>query len=279
MQYPSGSNLDPAWHRHLGAEHLFHYTSFEGLTGILSSGQLWATDLRYLNDTSEFEYSRTFAINKLHEIEERRRGTSLIPVLSATIRAIQELKRPLFAVSFAVGGDLLSLWRGYCRPGNGFAIAFSRRRLEQLSKRRGWQLWPIVYSPDAQRDCLDVMEFDAVKKAGPNPSPASFAKAYTDAFVRVGPFIKNPRYFEEGEWRIMPRTARRKVHVRNKGKSRIPYVRLALASGRLAPPMEYILVGPDPSPNHDVNAIKQWCRSKRISLQIRASEVPYRAHV
>ncbi len=37
---------------------LWHYTTAEGLKGILSSQTLWVTDYRYLNDSSEFIYSK-----------------------------------------------------------------------------------------------------------------------------------------------------------------------------------------------------------------------------
>jgi hypothetical protein len=32
---------------------LWHYTSLNGLLGILDSGKLWASDLRFLNNSSE----------------------------------------------------------------------------------------------------------------------------------------------------------------------------------------------------------------------------------
>lgn len=35
---------------------LYHYTNLGGLTGILQSRQLWATDIRYLNDANELSY-------------------------------------------------------------------------------------------------------------------------------------------------------------------------------------------------------------------------------
>jgi hypothetical protein len=42
---------------------LYHYTSVDGLLGILRSKRIWATDIRFLNDRSEFfhameEYSK-----------------------------------------------------------------------------------------------------------------------------------------------------------------------------------------------------------------------------
>jgi hypothetical protein len=32
---------------------LYHYTTTDGLLGILASEEVWATDIRFLNDTSE----------------------------------------------------------------------------------------------------------------------------------------------------------------------------------------------------------------------------------
>ena len=37
---------------------LYHYTGWEGLEGILRERMIWATDVRYLNDTSEVHYTR-----------------------------------------------------------------------------------------------------------------------------------------------------------------------------------------------------------------------------
>ena len=34
----------------------FHYTSLEGLKGILDTKEFWATEYHYLNDMEEFEY-------------------------------------------------------------------------------------------------------------------------------------------------------------------------------------------------------------------------------
>ena len=36
---------------------LYHYTSLEGLLGIIESKSIWATNVLYLNDASELNYS------------------------------------------------------------------------------------------------------------------------------------------------------------------------------------------------------------------------------
>ena len=45
-------------------ELIYHYTDLNGLLGILESKELWATDVRYLNDASE----ATFGEERLRKL-------------------------------------------------------------------------------------------------------------------------------------------------------------------------------------------------------------------
>jgi len=36
---------------------LYHYTDLDGLMGIFNTGELWATDVQFMNDTSEYIHS------------------------------------------------------------------------------------------------------------------------------------------------------------------------------------------------------------------------------
>lgn len=40
-------------------DNLFHFSTPPGLIGIVSSGALWATDLSFMNDSTEFIYGRS----------------------------------------------------------------------------------------------------------------------------------------------------------------------------------------------------------------------------
>jgi len=46
---------------------LYHYANFGGLTGILQSRRLWATDIRYLNDANELSYG----VSEMSELVEK----------------------------------------------------------------------------------------------------------------------------------------------------------------------------------------------------------------
>jgi uncharacterized Fe-S radical SAM superfamily protein PflX len=49
-------------------ESIFHYTTAEGLKGILTSQTLWATDFRYLNDTEELSQAKEIFISVVKPI-------------------------------------------------------------------------------------------------------------------------------------------------------------------------------------------------------------------
>ncbi len=46
---------------------LWHYTNLSSLLGIIESKELWATDLRYLNDRTEFAYGLEQVLNVLRD--------------------------------------------------------------------------------------------------------------------------------------------------------------------------------------------------------------------
>ena len=38
-------------------EVIYHYTTQAGLLGIIGNGEIWASDLRYLNDSAEYHHA------------------------------------------------------------------------------------------------------------------------------------------------------------------------------------------------------------------------------
>lgn len=144
---------------------LWHYTTAEGLKGILYDQTLWATDYRYLNDESEITYSKTIIHQAMLpkvicEIEQLCRVDSVakkIAALHGGVRKIADIEtcntidilfnamlnppdspqRIPFVLSFCKvpendrfkqDNGLLSQWRGYGKDG-GYAIIFNTNEL------------------------------------------------------------------------------------------------------------------------------------------------------
>jgi hypothetical protein len=120
---------------------LFHYTDQNGLLGILESKSIWATHIRYLNDTSEGNIvSRAI----LDELSSRLDTGDLFRLFGLPSETSTGLTEPVddeilghgiamaswvtslnvFAVSFSEFGDSLSQWRAYSGRSGGYSIGF-----------------------------------------------------------------------------------------------------------------------------------------------------------
>ncbi len=140
---------------------IFHYTNAEGLKGILSSKTLFATDCRFLNDTSEVGVIRNLVLPVLEteiaemipKLVERQlvrwfyefhgeRGNRLqAEGFFETLIKLMNNVSPLFVLSFCRHDEgskefehgLLSQWRGYADAG-GYAIEFDEAGMDKLWK-------------------------------------------------------------------------------------------------------------------------------------------------
>jgi hypothetical protein len=140
---------------------IFHYTDASGLLGILSSTLLFASDYRFLNDTSELGIIRDLVVpvfeaeigeilpklvqagflHGFYEFHGMRGDRSQAEVSFKALLGVVNEVSPLFVISFCrhekdsaeyIHG-LLSQWRGYGRSG-GFAIEFDEGGIVELAE-------------------------------------------------------------------------------------------------------------------------------------------------
>lgn len=115
---------------------IYHYTSVDGLKGILNSSavKLWMTDSRFLNDKDEIRHGVNLVsslIKKYHP--NHHQSVSEIPshaeFLAQILREIEEKK--FYSVSFSSEIEQLSQWLAYCPAQGGYAIGFDRELLKK----------------------------------------------------------------------------------------------------------------------------------------------------
>ena len=124
-------------------ELLYHYTTQEGLLGILEKACIWATHYRYLNDASEGQI-----VSKLL-IEELTKRTGDEGVISQGKRILSEItSQDVYATSFSEHGNLLSQWRAYSGISGGYSIGFSPNYLEAIGKHFFGKLPGPHFTPD-----------------------------------------------------------------------------------------------------------------------------------
>lgn len=182
---------------------LYHYTTFNGLMGILTSQSLWATHYKFLNDSTEIvlfkeklgqllyphilgEYKRQFA--KL----PRKKQFTISPeefckvAKADTVIFIDTLYRvtgdEIYIISFCGNrkddtyinrNGILSQWRGYGSDG-GFAIEFDTKKLEIKLKEDEedkydydfWHISDVVYSNNDQKFKEEIAESGLLEHIG-----------------------------------------------------------------------------------------------------------------
>lgn len=101
---------------------LWHYTTLEGAVGILTSGEMWATDSRFLNDPEEYQHAltvtRELVIRDLEEDEFKREVVALL----TRLEAFDSGNAPPLIASFSEASDELTQWRSYSSEGAGVAL-------------------------------------------------------------------------------------------------------------------------------------------------------------
>jgi hypothetical protein len=126
-------------------EVLYHYTTQEGLLGILKDKCIWATHIRYLNDTSEgnivsrlvFEefvsrYSADPILQSLgisagapkKEADPVDQEALNQTLNQGTMIASWATSQNVFVASFSEKGNSLSQWRAYSGKSGGYSIGF-----------------------------------------------------------------------------------------------------------------------------------------------------------
>jgi len=139
---------------------LYHYTTLNGLMGILKTQAMWATNYKYLNDPSEIILFRDILISWIHphafdcfeKLNEQslhnkqiiRENGGVDQVAKNEVEAFVDaayyaLGDKIFILSFCGqhensnvnNNGLLSQWRGY-GIGGGVALVFNTKKLEEM---------------------------------------------------------------------------------------------------------------------------------------------------
>lgn len=124
---------------------LYHYTSGDGLIGILQNKCLWATDINFLNDHREFElgsnlindYFKNIVMDHLdsHNINTGGRlsfddfSKKSPPELASVMPNMCHT-----TISFTTKFDCLRHWISYCNSKTGYCIEFNKKALSQQLK-------------------------------------------------------------------------------------------------------------------------------------------------
>jgi hypothetical protein len=266
---------------------VYHYTSPAGLLGMVSSGSIWASDVRYLNDAQEFQYALDLVAPQLAAIASAP-STGDAPAVAELQRALSIAPRVrMYAASFSGQPDLLSQWRAYCPDSGGFAIGFTP---DVLTKASDCMLTACVYEREEQeRLAGDLLRF-MLNKHRSTPVAEHEPERLKDVVALGAEFLggitylasifKHDGFAEEQEWRLIHRGSPGsdlRLHFREGRSGVVPYVSLSLKPDGKNLRVDQVVIGPNPHVELARDAVQSLLELYgAVHDGVAVSRIPYR---
>ena len=289
---------------------LYHYTSANALQGILS-GEFWATESNFLNDTMEFQVATDICCEVL---DAHMSNKQLCRVLQERIR--EEVVRTQtpglstdetiaytgnYIISFCLDEDSPLMWSSYSDY-IGYCIQFDFERLiNSFSDKRianSFLHGQVIYNHEFQLRLLeetikhsyfDVPQFEYLNSWGDFDSLNDDQIEKIKQFIAVevsayNMFFKLPCFEGENEYRFVFKVGHdggryRKEdlwqqYFRVKDEVLIPYIKLKYEPKGA---IEKILVGAKNKSDIAVKGLQYYCRNLKLDhIETKTSEVPLR---
>jgi hypothetical protein len=253
---------------------LYHYTDAAGLIGVLSSGTMWASDMRDLNDSAEITLQLKEAAQVLSTRpgdfpgwpENRHDVTSAIQMLS--------LPQPgyWFSASFSAEPDLLSQWRGYGGAKQSFAIGFDKGQLADAAMEVDATLYKCDYDAAIRSSRVDQAIQQGLIELERRPH-SYLGFHIRDELQRTAALTKHESFSEEREYRLVvphlpPYGRELDYRVRAAGDRLVSYLPIPLPrnleTGQLK--IRRIVIGPAPTPQA-VTAVEGALRQNNVEVE------------
>ncbi len=290
---------------------LYHYTTQDGLLGIINSRSLWFTNILYLNDASEFNYIFNLVQDELNLKAKNRLVNVLDPKYSLIVDFLKdtlEVEAYIDVISFYVFSfsrveDQLSQWRGYCGNESGYCIEFDADKIISFVGNNKVIIVRCIYEQQQQRKliqkiideayaaCDKQSVIDVLKKMKQGIRTNQFTKKdvdiikviqgdfFTNLFLNA-PVFKHPKFFEEKEMRLITahgKSMEFKPMFRTSKSMLIPYHEIKIAGDGDEMPINKIIVGPTNHPELSKGAVENLLLVNSIDCVVELSEIPYRA--
>ncbi|HTX07450.1 MAG TPA: hypothetical protein VME22_02500 [Solirubrobacteraceae bacterium] len=195
---------------------LYHYTTFAGLDGILSQTAIWASDIRFMGDSSELSY----ALDLVRKVVAAQTAHATHEDLKELIAHAPDpmvdpfgsgLARPC-ASCFCEDGDLLSQWKR-CRPGEvGYSLGLELQMIDEFWAPPDTVLRRVIYEESQQRRITSALVrawieiAEAMMSRGvafdrlfPDPAIPALNVALSEPML----CFKDPACAGDAEWRLI----------------------------------------------------------------------------
>lgn len=267
---------------------LYHYTALDAVLNIVYTGQLWASDVRYLNDSAEINHGLEQFVRAARGLTDLDHAVdpNLVDQLVHRLDPLiveGPLRPPLFVACFSVDHDLLGQWRGYTPHGRGVSLEFLVSHLDEVADKERFGLAPCIYDQDRQAQVASAA-VRIIASVASKQGPAAYESVINAAMpvvVRMAALMKSRGFIDEHEWRLVSQLDHTTAGLYRPGKTTIiPYTSINLRA-RDAPHigLNGALVGPTPNRGLSRASLSRFLVHMQAcpgACKVRWSAVPYR---
>jgi hypothetical protein len=285
-------------------EVVHHYTSQQGLLGIVTNAEIWATSINNLNDAREFEHAKSAAIDLLEQQQKGATDETVKRHLGYLQHAAQSAGINICVASWSTRADDLSQWRAYSGAATGYSVDMSGAALRRFAMAQGFLFAACVYHPEEQTRLLNsLIEADLAKNLLKEKTIAVMADRERAQFEqhlieenggdfgyhmnRYAALFKDRSFENEGEWRLISRPISvDRMRFRAGQSTIVSYFPFSLRDDQeqrgVAQPVIHLVsvhVGPCPMPELACSKVRFLLAKHSPTLhhpKIFSSKVPYR---
>jgi hypothetical protein len=289
-------------------EILYHYTSQDGLIGMLNKKTIWASKIQYLNDSKEFALALDLARCELTE----RIKAATSPGNRSRLELLRDTIDTTYTIEYTIKGvntcvccfseleDDLSQWRGYGGGSAGFSVGFTREWFTRVKETLGLSLSPCIYDPEKQQRLVqDEIDKFFATNAGREPDywdrnrgywnpdkPRTYMASrhagddFADRLALIAPLIKHESFEDEKEWRLVAEKVSPSELCHRLGRSMlIPYYKIPIGDDDKFDSIREIVVGPTPHPKLSEASVKSLAIAAGLNIPndaIETTSIPFR---
>ncbi len=290
---------------------LYHYTTAEGVQGIVENREFLATKSDFLNDKLEFQYAvevmerltEKYIVNK--ELRERffsglKAEIDKLGIITPSCTGEGDCDADdmsFYVVAFSKSQNNALLWaeftdfRGYC-------LEFDYEKIVEGFQNRVFLHGTVIYDEEEQMNGLlesllscirnlvneGAADLEGFFEEEANPSDLSLEKLAEEMAVVVSVyamFFKKSFFEGEEEYRfifppLIDKMGVAKPKFRLLDQIFLPYVMVEFEGGKDAVPLESVMVGAKNNSDIAVRGMRYFLKSQGIDIPVLLSDIPLR---
>lgn len=276
---------------------LYHYTTVQGLLGIINTNVIFATSFPFLNDSSEIVYGRRLARTILLKKIEKAKDNISKRIFEECLKLNGVDKKRIYITCFCEKGNLLSQWRGYGESGFGFSLGLDSNILNRTYRKPPYNeiyIKKVIYNLEEQTKIINKylnIAVDYIKKNNiiDNSTIYEVAKLTDWEIGKRTAFFKDEAFSEEREWRAIYceelSSGKLPTNYRARSNRIVDYKEFSFAPTALdieynnKLPLKKIICGPGVDHEQQIQVIKSLLKDRGYdynNIEIEYSTIPFK---